>query len=265
MVDTRFSARTARRTLVWTALFPAAFYHLAGYSESLFLLLALLTISAAEAKKWWLAGASLYLATLTRWAGIVLTVPLLWEVLSSVGWTWRPFRPKQWYRRLGQLPSGALALAAGPLAVGSHLIYLSIAGVMLPLDAYPQLWHSKIALPWVSIAKAIPFLSGADAHPTEAMGLVMLALFLALTILAIGELRASWWLFALASQLFFLSRVQDLRPLEGTLRYLAVLFPIFVILALRVRNRWVRAGLQVASGLLQLLLLAVFIRWRWVA
>lgn len=265
MVEARFSVPLARRSLVWLALFPAAFYYLAGYNESLFLLLTLLTLSAAEDRRWCLAGASLYLATLTRWNGVVLTVPLLYEMLHGGDGKLRPLQPKQWYHSLVQLRAGALAVSAAPLAIGTQFLYLYLTDVIPPTYAYPRMWHSRIAWPWVSIAEAVPFLLGTDIHPTEGIGLIMLAFFLVLTLMAMRRLRPSWWLFALISQIFFLSRVQGLRPLEGTLRYLAVLFPIFVFLALRLKNGWISAGLQVVFVMLQLLLLAVFIRWGWVA
>ena len=68
--------RLARPTLLLLAVFPAAVYFGAPYSESLFLLLAVGAFYAARTGHWAWAGACAGLASATRSAGLLLVLPL---------------------------------------------------------------------------------------------------------------------------------------------------------------------------------------------
>ena len=87
-------AAVASRTLWLVAAFPLGFFWSAFYTESLFLLLAVGCLYAARRGWWWPAGAAGGLATLTRWAGLLLAVVLLVEWAAA---RWRaapsPRRP----------------------------------------------------------------------------------------------------------------------------------------------------------------------------
>jgi hypothetical protein len=54
-------------------------------------------------------------------------------------------------------------------------------------------------------------------------------------------------------------------PLMGTPRYILVAFPIFIVLGLLSRNRWLFGGWLLLSTLASLLLCALFVSWRFVA
>lgn len=265
MVKDTFQPRAARWSLVWLASFPVAFYFLAAYTESLFLLLALLTLYAARQRRWLWAGLAACLATLTRWVGWVLVVPVAWEALAATGWRVWPVRPKIWLGQALQAWRGLLAAACAPLGVLVYLGYLRLAGLPSPAEIYTSSWQTQITWPWNSLIEAMRELFSGPPSFVQGLSLILILLFLWLTVLGIRRLRPAWWLYALCSQLFFLLRSYQVHYLDGTLRYLAVLFPCFVVLALYVRNRWLRAGLIVLSGLLQALLVALFAHWYWVS
>src|SRR5689334_19779416 len=71
------------RTIFYLAVFPMAFFLWAVYSESLFLLLAVGMFWAARRGWWWWAAACLGAALWTRPFGVVLVLPLLWEMLIA--------------------------------------------------------------------------------------------------------------------------------------------------------------------------------------
>jgi hypothetical protein len=54
-------------------------------------------------------------------------------------------------------------------------------------------------------------------------------------------------------------------PLMGTPRYVLVAFPIFMGLAILLRNRMLLGGWLVTSTLLSLALCGLFVSWRFVA
>lgn len=64
-------------------VFPTAFFFMAVYTESLFLVLVLLSFYAANQKKWWLAIAAAAVASGTRIVGIALLPALLVEYLDQ--------------------------------------------------------------------------------------------------------------------------------------------------------------------------------------
>src|SRR5215210_3271760 len=87
LAELELGRRLARSTLVLLALFPAAVYFGAPYSESLFLLLAVGMFYAARTGHWAWAGACAGLASATRSAGLLLAIPF-----ALIWWSSRPRR-----------------------------------------------------------------------------------------------------------------------------------------------------------------------------
>jgi len=75
--------KTVRKTLLFLVLFPASFYFLSVYTESLFLFLILSSFWLAKKKKWLLAGLTAGLASYTRLVGICLLPALVCEYYES--------------------------------------------------------------------------------------------------------------------------------------------------------------------------------------
>jgi hypothetical protein len=265
LVSEEFSQSSARKSLVWLTIFPGAFFYLTAYSESLFLLLAVLTFFAAHRRIWWLAGIASFLATLTRLTGWVLVVPVAWEALTAAGWRHWPIRPRAWIGQAFQARRGLLAAAAGPAGLILYEAYLRLADLPSVREIFADLWQLRIAWPWVSVARTVGTLLSGQISLVQIANLLCLLLFVVLMVAGVKRLRPSWCLYVLFSMLFFLMRDFPTRQLDGTLRYTAVLFPCFVALALRLRNRWLNAGLAVVFLLLHALFLGLFVRWLWVA
>lgn len=76
---------SARWAAVVFTLLPAGFILYAPYSESLFLACAVGCFLFLHQRRWWLAGLLGLLASLTRQHGIVLVVPMLWEMAQAAG------------------------------------------------------------------------------------------------------------------------------------------------------------------------------------
>ena len=77
-----FSTDTARRTVLLLACFPASFFFLSPYSESMFLLASLLTFWWARRGRWGPAAAAGFVAAFTRSVGVLLVPALLLEAWS---------------------------------------------------------------------------------------------------------------------------------------------------------------------------------------
>ena len=266
LVELELGPAVARRTVLLLAFFPGALWLGVPYSESLFLALSVGAVYAARTGHWAWAGLCAALASGTRSAGIVLLVPLV-----MIWWRGRA-RDLAW---LGLAPagvaaySGYLAAAKGDAFAYMHLQsvwYRSFAGPFGALvdgtraawDGMLQLLSGSRAHVYFAPAGGDPFI--AAAHNLELFGFLAFALVAAVGVLR--RLPAPYGAYVVAALALPLSFPVAPQPLMSLPRFLAVLFPLFMWVALH-RRAW-RVALAVFA-----LLLAVFTAryatWHWVA
>jgi hypothetical protein len=78
MATEQFGDTAARNAVLLLCIVPFSFFFNAAYSESLFLLLSLVSLACARSNKWWLAAAAAGLASGTRLVGLALMPSLLY-------------------------------------------------------------------------------------------------------------------------------------------------------------------------------------------
>lgn len=246
-------ASTARRAVVFTILFPTAFFFFTAYSESLFLLLSLLVFQALERERWALAGFFVFLAILTRLQGIALIVPLMYCV-----WV-------QW-RMTNKLMGAQVLMLALPLAAG--LLYLGLRAWVgeaniLPTSE-PQL-NARLAPPWENVIYAVQVIASGQFLIADLLNLA--ATVLAVFILARGwnALPRTYALYSAAMLVVVMLRYVDTQPLNSMTRYLLTLFPLVMLLAYWSKNRWIERAVVYTCAPLNLYLCAQFLMWGWVA
>lgn len=246
---TRFELgeETARRTVLYQAVFPTAFFLLAPYTESLFLLWAVLSAYQARKGRWWWAGVAAYLAALTRVVGVLLVVPLAYEM-------WRQNRTTR-----GMLRWRTLSLCLAPMGLATYSAYLWIGwgDPLLWLNSH-QAWARTLSWPWETLSaiwhNAFRFYHG----PTDVLFFV-LAIWL--TVGVLRRLPLMYGLYMVVSLALPLINPSHERPLLSMPRFLLVLYPGFIYLGvIGRRQRWHRVVLY--SFLPALMLLSwVFINW----
>jgi hypothetical protein len=263
----------ARSAVLMLALFPGALWLGVPYSESLFLLLSVGAFYAARTEHWAWAGACAALASATRSAGIVLVLPLvlLW-------WRARPRRA----RDLGWIalaPAGLLAYSIYlAVVVGDGFAYLHLQEVWFRsfagpfgavVDGAAAAWDGLRQL--ASGARAPVYFTAAGGDPfAVAWHNLELFGFLVLTAVAvvgvIRRLPLPYGAYVVAALALPLSFPVGPQPLMSLPRFLAVLFPLFMWLALvcegRRRTRRVVLAL-LAAGLV--VFTARYSTWHWVA
>lgn len=241
------SRETARRAVLYIAVFPFSFFFARVYTESLFLLVSLLAIAAALKSRWWMAGAFGALVALTRPNGVLIAVPLCCLALAG--------RPdfKTLVRR-------GVAVACVPVALAGYSFYVyGLAGHPLAWLGAQQHWqYSLWHPPWrqlVSLASLIEqhgpydvFFSSQYA-PYQIVHGTIAVLALAVTPLVFRRLGLAMGAYTLAGVLVPLSA----SDLQGIGRYTAVLFPLFIALGTLRSERFHEAVLVVSA-----LFLAVF-------
>lgn len=246
---------TARRAVLYLAIFPFALFFTRVYAESVFLLTSVLAVSRAHEEKWWRAGVWGGLATLTRPNGILIAIPIVLLALRG-----RPALP-------------ALARRAAPLT----LIPLALAGFcafVYTLSGDPFAWlHAQAQWgyslghpPWqllLSLLGRILKHGAYDYFFVSPMapfrlfhGLAALA-FIALTPAVFARLGPAMGAYVLASLLVPLSG----NALEGVGRYSAVLFPVFMTLG-ALRSQRAHEALLISGALLRALFVCLFVTLR---
>ena len=272
LVALELGARVARLSVLMLAAFPGALWLGAPYSESLFLLLSVGAFYCARTDRWALAGVAAALASATRSAGIVLIVPLL------ILW-WQGARRSRDLAWIGLAPLGLFAYSVYlSLSVGDGFAYLhlqetwfrSFAG---PFGAIPDgavaAWDGLRQI--VSGSRTHVYFTAAGGDPI-AVGWHNVELFAFLVfglVACVGvwrRLPRAYGVYVLAALALPLSFPVSPQPLMSLPRFLAVLFPLFVWLALVCRDSRRRETVVLTLlGIGLAVFTARYATWHWVA
>ncbi|GER87496.1 hypothetical protein KDW_16580 [Dictyobacter vulcani] len=120
LAEGEFDAGTARRAVLYLAVFPTALFFFTAYNTSLFLFFTLLCIYLLRRGSWWLAGLIGALAALTDLPGSVLFIIFLCEFWRQQGPTFR----QQWQEKgIGGRIAQVLPLVAALFIPLGLLVY----------------------------------------------------------------------------------------------------------------------------------------------
>ncbi|MFN0087932.1 MAG: mannosyltransferase family protein [Blastocatellia bacterium] len=230
-------AAEARRAAFYFAHAPAAFILFAPYTESLFLLCAVLAFRMARRERWWMAGAAGAAAVLTRQQGLFLLVPMAWEFAV---WARRSGRPalSHWRAGLGLVPIplaylGWLlyrGLALGDLVVDFRRPGTLIYGLLISRSATQVVEQQSFMAPWSALWLAFQHLNRTTAIDLAASGLFVL--LLALGGRALWRLRSSYFIYSLVILLVSFSlNTGEPHPYKGLTRHCLLAFPLMLPLA----------------------------------
>jgi len=272
LVALEVGERYARPVLLVVALFPTAFFFNAIYTESLFLALSVGAFYFARRERWALAGLCGGLAAATRNTGVLLLIPLLllprarrrdaaWLTLVPAGlvavlgyWAdrgnWQaPFDAQRfWFREFS--PLGGALHGAWDAAVSVAQYVAGPAHHVLATPTFQQ--AGELSRP----------LTLATVNLTD---FAFLAFGAVACVGAARRLPLAYAAYAAVALAVAASAPNDYEPLMSLPRYVAVLFPLQIWLAMWAVDRG-RLGqtLTVSAGLLALLTVE-FSSWRWVA
>lgn len=266
LVETEFDRETAKKTVLYLAIFPTALFFFAAYNESLFLLFLLLSFYALRRGSWWLAGLCGGLATLTRSTGLLFGVIFLYEfgrqVLPLLQQAWRQKQVGNALRLLSGLP----ALLLIPLGLGIYAYYLNQRfHDSLAFSHAQAYWRYGFSPPWSGpvwtlnfMAKTPPYTFFMAHNIIDMTALLFSLVLIILCFVGPERFRIDQWsmplfcLLALLFPLFFPGHPFD--PLASTQRFVLELFAVFIVLARYGRRAW----LDQAYMILALPMLAFF-------
>ena len=282
LVTLDFDRAVARNAVLVTALFPMAFFHSAVYSEALFLMLSVGSVYAARTGRWAWAGALGALAASTRSAGVLLVVPL------AVLYLWGTGRPSLRGPRR-RMDADAVWIALVPAGLAGYCAFLALEGLdpLAPFAAQ-EVWFRSFAGPFVgawdgavaAFEGARQLLSGSrdpvyftaaggDPFVVARHNLELFAWLVLALVAVVGVLRrlpAAYGAYVAAALALPLSYPVAPQPLMSLPRFVAVLFPLAVWLALWMTGRRRRERLVLAAFAAGLAVYtAIFATWHWVA
>jgi hypothetical protein len=284
LVQLDYPASVAMRSVWFFLIFPTAYFLHVGYSEGLFLALAMASILAARIERWWLAGVIGAFCWMTRAPGAVLVPALAVEA----GQQWRVRRRSCRHgpaSRLSATQSSDLDephagdfspfparpcwnwqwlwIAIVPIGFVVYLlINRSVSGNSFAfLQTRKLSFEQSFALPSIGIRQALwaPYPTPRETEMVGVQELSFAALGFICTIVSWIKLRPIYAMWMSASLALFIS----VNFLQSVPRYTLTMFPIFILFALLGRNRFWAGVITVWSLLLFALFATLFAHGEW--
>jgi len=235
-------------------LFPSSLFLSAVYAESLFLLLSIGVFVSARTGRFALAGILGGLATLTRPFGVLLIIPLLWELWSQ----------RREDDRKDPRPGIRDGLWVGllPLALGGYMLFCrSVFGDGLALLHRQERWRGGLSGPWRAFVRW--WEAGPTAHGAHGSTYELITALICLTMLVfmVRKLRPSYTLYCAACMAVALGS-----SLWSFSRLALTLFPFFMLIGVSWAEgkRCLPVLYAFLGAMLSGLFVALFANWWWV-
>jgi hypothetical protein len=260
---------------------PFAFALFVPYSESLFILLTILSFYWCHTHRWWLACLSAGLATLTRQQGVVILLPLMWEFWESRDSSFRGFwhRPKRsgnvstlvpTSNDKNDLAQNIWPFVLVPAAYVAWVVYRALVinesvfdfssfngfiySFLISPNAFKVVPVQSFMFPWRALFLAFRHL-WATPDWDIAMNLGWGVYYLVLLGIGWKQLRKSYRIYCLATTILSFSyHTGRFHPYMGLIRHLLLGFPVFIALAAQIRKSTHRLAI-LSIGLIGLFML----------
>jgi hypothetical protein len=263
--------RIANLSVLLVAFSPMAVFFSADYSESLFMVLSVALFWCARHGRWRWVGVIGALASATRAPGIVLLLPALVIYLYGPREDRPPDRLHEGLRPRYRLRADVLWLAFAPVGMLAFCAYVALAGgsAFEPLKVEHLVWHRHLTDPllplWYGLSHAFQEVRHLPStHRLHLRSFYFVAAGMIATVGVLRRLPLAYGLYALAALAMPLFYPASSEPLESMPRYLVVVFPLFIWLAMWLeRHPRLRLPALAISALLMMFFVANFSTWRW--
>jgi hypothetical protein len=224
LVELDYSRALAQRAVWFLFIFPTSYFLHIGYTESLFLMLAVSSVYSARKQRWLLAAVLGALTCLTRANGLVLGPVLVMEAAYQYSKTRR--LQMEW------LYISLVAVGfAGYLLLNKHVTGDAFAFTHL----MQQFFGKSLSSPITGIDNAIGSLTRAPSE-AEMIGMqevVFITLGLVCTIVSWFKLRPAYSVWMTGNWLMFVS----VSFVLSVPRYTLTMFPIYILFAMLATRR----------------------------
>ena len=234
LVRDELGKQTATKTIIYTLLFPTAFYFTMMYTEALFLFFSVSIFYFAQKGQWKYAGIFGFLVALTRMQGILLLIPAGYIYLRSINFNYKKISKQALY--FVGFPAGMLLFM--------FYEYLVLGDIFAQFRSAIT-YGKSLAWPWTGFQQALYALT-TDSTPINigyhVINLLLTVSFIVLLYLSYKKLRIEYTVYYLITLVIVLISSN----LFGITRYMLVVFPMFMILASLDDRKWyVKYGLIV--------------------
>lgn len=256
LINLDYPKKFALGVIAVLLLYPASFYFNAIYSESLFLMLITLSFYFFRKEKYFWASFFGFFASLTRVFGVLLFLSFLIEIfLYKI-----PIRKVFW---IILIPAGlALYMSYLYFSIGDPLAFYNLQLVVGEQHQRGVVLFPQVIYRYIKILFSLDLIS--PLLTTILFELAVGIVFLMLPVIGyFKKIRLSYLVFAFLG--YMLPTIQG--SFSSLPRYVLVLFPSFIILALLLKHlpNWTKIVLGFLSAILLLIETGLFLRGYWVA
>jgi hypothetical protein len=253
LTEREFTTDMARRTVVLLACFPTAFFFMAPYSESLFLLLTLLSFAMMRRERWPSGAIAGCGAALTRVIGVVLIPSFLVEAWTADRDNVTRAKRSAW----------TLVIALGP-ALYLWWWWVHTGDPLAPFSVQ-QAWNRTLAFPVTTLGRSLAQAIGGIGQSDGGYWIsdfVLTAVVIAGVVTIGRRIAPSYLVYAGLSLLVPLSYPYLGRDLVSVSRFVLVIFPAFWGIAHWCRRRAVYVTWITISTALLVWHAILFMHWR---
>jgi Gpi18-like mannosyltransferase len=257
--------RAGRQVAFWSVVLmaasPFAMFFDVPFTESLFLLLVVLTFMACERRRWILTGVCIGLAAVTRPNGIaLLLVPPTYFVARAIRqrrWSWKEAAKLLWLA-VAAIPPG-LYILLNAVKTGNPFYFCEATGWW----GYDQgtLWENLVNNTYHALLR-FDQLAWHQFHSSQ-LDIIVLVIWVSLLVIGLRLVPLHYSIYAAAVILVPLL-TKDLMSFS---RYAVVAWPVFYVIAVALRDkarRWVCGVLSLILLIGQFGNIAAFVNWYWV-
>lgn len=252
MIKDIYSRSIAYTSILLLLFFPTALFFSVVYTESLFLFLATGAIFFARNGKWWISALFAFFTAATRNIGVLIILPLAFEYYNQYGW---------------RLKKSILALLAPVLSLGLYAIYLlRVFGDPLQFITAQSAWNRSIELNPFAILWDKFLRIGSSIQNQEVFPIIEIFAGLSLLIIIVLSFQKKYKMpkSLVVYMIAMLFPAFSQNTWASMNRYVSVIFPAFVLLALIVEKKpliqnILIAGISIFLGVTTIL----FVNFRW--
>lgn len=247
------SEEKARRALILLLLFPGSLFYSAFYSEGLFLCVTAGSAYYFFKKQWLLCGLFGMLAMLTRSSAVVLGAAMGASLLYDL------------LKRRARFTPGMLWLGLFPAGLGIFMLILHWSvGDALAFVSAQKAWGRELFFPVATVIRELRWVN--PAFPREASNIhrimdsaAAVGFLSVAAVMAVRRWHPVLWLYVMGAVLMSLSTGMVL----SMVRFMAVLFPVFIYLADWAEDRRVERALIYAFTFFLAIYSVMFLNGKW--
>lgn len=270
LTELEFDSDTAGRAVFYIAAFPTAFFFSAVYTESTFLFFSIGSLYFARKGEWGWAVVFGMLCAASRIVGVLSFGVVGLEWLRYHGWTFSTIHKWQaWKNMFKGIRTDFLNLLIIfiiPLGMVSYMVFLyQHFNDPIAFSTVQSAWGREMIGPWAVLWRDLRLLFSGDILRGDVW--YHIALDLAPTFLVFATLVWMWR--RLGESYAILSALSLLIPLssgsQSLSRYVLVVFPFFMILAVLGRNVFIDRTIMIVFSVFLGIFTGLFVNWIFIA